>query len=223
MLTPKRSIWALLLVTLLVIGTVWQVEAARELAPLFASQQSEAAAVNAQPTPTPITIEPVGTSVPLPLPAENQPASRAAAATESKPKVPQDLYGPTDTESDVVSQPDSYMSVTYTFEDTSESAGTIPSDMKRIVVAASLGNEEGEPILISPESLAMIGTDGNSYRANPADPAAVSSLVGSTVNPGESIYNVASFDIPAQVDPAVLEWCLNAPHPCYDPVQSEIP
>lgn len=98
--------------------------------------------------------------------------------------------------------------------------GEAPGGYNWIVVTVSLGNDEGETIVVNAEDISLIGSNGSRYPTYEMVERVSPQLVNSELSSGESVYGFALFALPPNVEPSLFEWCPAGT--CETPLQAPI-
>lgn len=112
-----------------------------------------------------------------------------------------------------------YLTVSYVTEEEASPADNV----KRITVAASLGNLTGPAITVAQDALVLVDPAQVRYTPVADEGTDASDLVGATLNPDESVYGFISFEVPAEFTEGTLEFCIDGAASCQQVISAPLP
>lgn len=83
----------------------------------------------------------------------------------------------------------------------------LPAGHEWVMPLATLSNDAGEEIEVDSEELVLIDVDGNTYLPSTLLERVQPQLVGTALAAGDSVYGVALYAVPTDVELDLLTWC----------------
>lgn len=175
------------------------------------------------PAATAAATEDVSSEVPatvtaIPTIAQEQ-ATAASSATPAAAQTQEP--DPAQTEEPVSILSDEYaISISNIVEEGSFPQGTppAPQGQRWVIVLVALSNQTSAGVLVTPGSLFLIAEDGARYPAEAPDAATMPPAVGENVGADSSVYGLARFAVPQNLELLALEWCPG--EDCDNPVRT---
>lgn len=100
----------------------------------------------------------------------------------------------------------------------------LPGEGKKwILVVATLSNLGGDPVIVSTDSLTLIGRDRIRFTPDPPDELTQPALIGTRLEAGDWKMGMVRFEVPMEAIGDALEWCPATVITCTLPLQSPIP
>lgn len=146
-------------------------------------------------------------------------ATQSASATPAAAQTQEP--DPAQTEEPVSILSDEYaISISNIVEEGSFLQGTppAPQGQRWVIMLVALSNQTGSDVLVTPGSLFLIAEDGARYPAEAPDAATMPPAVGENVGADSSVYGLARFAVPQNLEILALEWCPG--EDCDNPVRT---